>query len=59
MRLGVAADHGGFELKNMLASDLRAMGHEVVDFGAHQRDTTRISWCRLRLRYPGARSKEV
>ena len=38
MRLGVAADHGGFEMKNMLASDLRAMGHEVVDFGAHQPD---------------------
>ena len=38
MRLGVAADHGGFEMKNMLASVLRAMGHEVVDFGAHQPD---------------------
>ncbi len=38
MRLGVAADHGGFEMKDKLASDLRAMGHEVVDFGAHALD---------------------
>jgi len=38
MRLGIAADHGGLELKNRLASDLRAMGHEVVDFGAFEPD---------------------
>lgn len=36
MRLGIATDHGGFELKQMLATRLRAAGHEVVDFGAHQ-----------------------
>jgi ribose 5-phosphate isomerase B len=35
MRLGIAADHGGFDLKEILLSDLRAMGHEVMDFGAH------------------------
>ncbi len=34
MRLGVAADHGGLELKNQLAEALRAGGHEVRDFGA-------------------------
>jgi ribose 5-phosphate isomerase B len=34
MRLGVAADHGGLELKNQLAEALRAEGHEVRDFGA-------------------------
>ena len=38
MVLGIAADHGGFELKNRLVSDLRAMGYEVVDFGARQLD---------------------
>jgi len=38
MRLGIAADHGGLELKKRLASDLRAMGHLVVDFGAHEPD---------------------
>ena len=34
MRIGIAADHGGFELKENLAARLRAAGHEVVDFGA-------------------------
>ena len=32
-RVGVAADHGGFELKEQLVGRLRAAGHEVVDFG--------------------------
>ena len=32
-RVGVAADHGGFELKVQLVERLRAVGHEVVDFG--------------------------
>ncbi len=36
MRLGIAADHGGFELKERLAVALRAMGHDVVDYGAHE-----------------------
>ena len=35
MRVGIAADHGGFELKAELMPRLRARGHEVVDFGAH------------------------
>jgi len=34
MRIGIAADHGGFELKERLAKELRENGHEVVDFGA-------------------------
>ena len=34
MRVGIAADHGGFELKEQLVEELRGMGHEVVDFGA-------------------------
>ena len=32
-RVGVAADHGGYELKEHLAARMRAAGHEVVDFG--------------------------
>ena len=35
MRVGIAADHGGFELKEQVAKVLRAAGYEVVDFGAH------------------------
>ena len=34
MRVGVAADHGGFGLKEELVAELRAAAHEVVDFGA-------------------------
>src|SRR6266852_4039416 len=36
MRVGIATDHGGFGLKEELLSQLRAAGHEVVDFGAHR-----------------------
>ena len=36
MKLGIATDHGGFELKEKMAERLRAAGHDVVDFGAHQ-----------------------
>jgi len=35
MRIGLAADHGGFSLKNDLATQLRAAGHEVTDVGAY------------------------
>jgi ribose 5-phosphate isomerase B len=35
MRVGIAADHGGFALKLQLVVALREAGHEVVDFGAH------------------------
>src|ERR1700690_3672915 len=36
MRVGIATDHGGFGLKEALVAQLRAAGHEIVDFGAHQ-----------------------
>lgn len=35
MRVGIATDHGGFDLKQELVEQLRAAGHDVVDFGAH------------------------
>jgi ribose 5-phosphate isomerase B len=35
-RIGVAADHGGFELKEYLAGMLREADDEVVDFGDGQ-----------------------
>jgi ribose 5-phosphate isomerase B len=34
MRVGIATDHGGFGLKEDLVAQLRAAGHDVVDFGA-------------------------
>ena len=35
MRLGIATDHGGFGLKQEFLAQLRAAGHDVVDFGAY------------------------
>ena len=32
-RIGIAADHGGFELKKFLTGKLREAGYEVIDFG--------------------------
>jgi len=34
MRIGIATDHGGFDLKEDLLVRLKEAGHEVVDFGA-------------------------
>ena len=39
MKVGVGADHGGFEMKQQLASLLETEGHEVVDFGNKVHDT--------------------
>lgn len=36
MKLVLAADHGGFELKNQLAAALTAAGHEVTDLGTNE-----------------------
>ncbi|MDE3213801.1 MAG: RpiB/LacA/LacB family sugar-phosphate isomerase [Bacteroidota bacterium] len=34
MKIGIAADHGGFELKMILLGFLENSGYEVMDFGA-------------------------
>jgi ribose 5-phosphate isomerase B len=34
--VGIAADHGGFELKERLAEELRRGEYEVLDFGAYE-----------------------
>ena len=33
MRIGIAADHGGFELKKKMTAELSAKGLEVIDYG--------------------------
>ncbi len=35
MRIALAADHAGFEMKQDLAGALRDLGHEVLDLGTH------------------------
>src|SRR5262249_10601767 len=38
MKVALAADHGGFDMKQTLTVRLRAAGHEVTDFGAARSD---------------------
>ncbi|WP_149242319.1 RpiB/LacA/LacB family sugar-phosphate isomerase [Dyadobacter sp. 32] len=35
MKIGLAADHGGYELKNVMRDFLIARGHHITDFGAY------------------------
>jgi ribose 5-phosphate isomerase B len=39
MRVGVAADHGGFALKGEVVEFLRSKGYEIEDFGAYKMDS--------------------
>jgi ribose 5-phosphate isomerase B len=39
MRIGIAADHGGFILKGEVTEFLRGKGYEIEDFGAYQMDS--------------------
>ncbi len=38
MRVAVGGDHAGFEMKNLVAEHVRALGHTVVDAGAYEYD---------------------
>lgn len=40
MKIGIAADHGGFGLKQTLHHVLTDAGYDVVDFGAYELDST-------------------
>jgi len=40
MKVGIAADHAGFEHKESLKSKLTEAGYEVIDYGAHALDPT-------------------
>lgn len=36
MKIGIAADHGGYELKKVLISFLKETGYSVIDYGASE-----------------------
>src|SRR5258707_6675597 len=36
--VAIGADHGGFELKEMLKPELNALGFEILDLGTHSKD---------------------
>ncbi len=40
MKIAIAADHGGFVLKDGLRDRLRALGHQVTDFGTDSAAST-------------------
>lgn len=40
MKIGLAADHGGYELKESLKSFLVSIGYEIEDYGAFELDST-------------------
>lgn len=39
MKIAMAADHGGYELKNILKEYLEGKGHTVTDFGTNSPDS--------------------
>lgn len=40
MKIGIASDHAGFELKEMLRAWVTGLGHEVIDFGCYDTERT-------------------
>jgi ribose 5-phosphate isomerase B len=40
MRFAVGSDHAGFDLKEILRTELAALGHEVTDLGTHDAVTS-------------------
>ena len=37
MRVAIAGDHAGYDLKQIIIEDVRGGGHEALDLGAHDR----------------------
>ncbi len=38
MKIGLAADHAGYELKEIISVFLKNLGHELADYGAYKLD---------------------
>ena len=39
MKIGIAADHGGYDLKAIVSTFLKNLGYEITDYGAYELDT--------------------
>ncbi len=39
MKIAVACDHGGLNLKNAMIKYVASLGHEVIDFGTNTKDS--------------------
>ena len=39
MKIALACDHGGYDLKQFIISVLERLGHEVEDFGCFSKDS--------------------
>ena len=39
MKIGIASDHAGYDLKTLLIAYLKSNGHEVYDFGANSSES--------------------
>ena len=58
MKLGIASDHGGYQLKNELATLLKEEGNEVVDYGTYDEMSTDYPIYAFKL-CEGIKSKDV
>ena len=46
MKISIGSDHAGFEYKQAFIEMLRSQGHEVIDCGTHNADSTDYPlWC--------------
>ena len=43
MKIGVACDHAGTELKEEIKNYLQSEGHEVIEFGTHNQESCDLS----------------
>lgn len=39
MKIAIGCDHGAYDYKERLIIDLRALGHEVIDFGTNSKES--------------------
>lgn len=58
MKLGIAADHGGYDLKEQLKQHIEAKGIEIIDYGTHSLDSVDYPDYAYKLT-TGVLSKEV